>query len=174
MNPEQSVTEGVRSYGPAATIVTAWLLAGTIDITVASIYFPLAGGFKLILLYQNIASGVLGAGAFAGGIWTAALGLVFHYTIAFIWTEFYFLLCRRIHLYSWNRAVTAAAYGILVSCVMTFIVLPLSNVHHYPVKPEHFIISTVILMFTIGLPIATIVGRYYSARHASERSAMPR
>lgn len=152
-----------HSPGPVSTIITAWLLAGTIDITAASVYFPLVGKFKLIMLYQGIASGVLGARAFTGGFGTAVLGLALHYLIALIWTTFFFLLFPRVGFLSKNRIVTAAAYGIFVSCVMTFVVLPLSNVHHFPIIAVHFLISTVILMFTIGLPITTIVGRYHSS-----------
>jgi hypothetical protein len=151
-----------RSRGPLRTIVTAWLLAGTLDITVASIYFPLAGKFRLILLYQGIASGVLGARAFAGGMQSAILGLLLHYLIALIWTVFFFFVYPKMKFLSVNRTATAVGYAVFVSCVMTFVVLPLSNVHHYPVKAEPFLISTVILMFTIGLPITTVVRKYYS------------
>lgn len=42
---------------------------------------------------------------------------------------------------------------------MNLIVLPLSNVRRGPFDLEQAVIGAVILMFCIGLPIATIVGR---------------
>ncbi len=162
VSEDSSAVTPSRSRGPLRTIVTAWLLAGTLDITIASIYFPLAGKFRLILLYQGIASGVLGARAFAGGMPTAVLGLALHYLIALIWTVFFFFVYPKMKFLSMNRTVTAVGYAVFVSSVMTFVVLPLSNVHHYPVKAEPFLISTAILMFTIGLPITTVVRKHYS------------
>ena len=162
VSEDSSAVTPSSSRGPVRTVVTAWLLAGTLDITVASIYFPLAGKFRLILLYQGIASGVLGARAFAGGIQTAILGLSLHYLIALIWTVFFFFAYPKMKFLAMNRTATAIGYAVFVSCVMTFVVLPLSNVHHSPVRAEPFLISTVILIFTIGLPITTIVRKYYS------------
>lgn len=154
-----------KSSGTVRALALAWLVAGTLDITVASIYYPLAYGIKLISLYQGIASGVLGRAAFSGGAGTAILGLTFHYTIALIWTVFFFLIFPRLKVMWKNRFLTAAAYGTFVSFAMTFVVLPLSNVHHSnrPLNVPHFCIDTIILMFTIGLPLSLIAGKHYAA-----------
>ncbi len=153
-----------KPNGALRTILSAWLLAGTLDIAVASVYYPLAYGVKLIVLYQGIASGVLGAAAFSGGAGTAALGLALHYFIALMWTFFFFVVFPFIKKLSRNPFLNAAGYGIVVSCAMTFVVLPLSNVHHsnQPLNVLHFAIDTVILIFTIGTPISTIIGKHYS------------
>ena len=58
------------------------------------------------------------------------------------------------------------AFDIFVSFMMTFLVLPLCSVHHYPVNLLRFVHSTMILMFTIGLPISAIVGIFYSGGHS--------
>lgn len=152
-------------------LATAWLVAGTLDITVASIYYPLAYKIKLVVLYQGIASGVLGRSAFSGGAGTAILGLAFHYVIALIWTAFFFLTFPRLHFMSKNLLITAVGYGILVSCIMTFVVLPLSNVHHshQALNVLHFCIDSVILMFTIGSPLSLIAGRHYAAASSKRR-----
>ena len=162
-NLEMPISPPGKSSGALKTIFSAWLLAGTLDITVASIYYPLVYGLKLVVLYQGIASGVLGASAFSGGIWTALLGLALHYSIALIWTLFFFLVFPLIRKLSGNPLLTAAGYGIFVSCAMTFVVLPLSSVHHssQPLNILHFAIDTLILVFTIGTPISTIIGKYY-------------
>ncbi len=169
-NRNMSSSPRKRRGGAAQSFVTAWLVAGTLDIAAASIYYPVVYHFKLILLYQNIASGVLGPVAFNGGIGTAALGLALHYLIALIWTSFFFVLFPRLSIMSKNLSLTAISYGVLVSFVMTFVVLPLSRVHHsgQPVNIARFAIDTVILMFTIGAPLSLIIGRYYSAGRSVE------
>lgn len=150
----------------AGVILLAWIAAGTADIVVASIYYPLAYGLKRMVLYQGIASGVLGASAFSGGVGTAILGLAIHYMIALIWTLFFFVIFPKLIIMSKNLLLTAVGYGVFVSCAMTFIVLPLSDVRHSgaPLNIAHFSIDTVILMFTIGMPLSVIVGRYYARR----------
>jgi hypothetical protein len=54
------------------------------------------------------------------------------------------------------------AYGVVVWSVMNLVVLPLSNARRGPFNLSGAIIAAVILMFCIGLPIATIVGRHFS------------
>ncbi len=164
MDEQISVVGHSKTQNSLRTIISAWLTAGTLDITVASIYYPAVYGIKLIRMYQGIASGVLGAKAFTGGIATAALGLALHYLIALIWTILFFILYPRIRLLSKNRPATAALYGVFVSFVMRLVVLPLSNVNHNagPVDVRAFAVDTIILMFTIGSPMSLIIGKYYS------------
>ncbi len=144
------------------TIVFAWLVAGTLDITAASLYYPLAFRFRLILLYQNIASGVLGDKAFSGGAMTAALGLAFHFAIALVWTIVFFLIYPRILARLRNVFAVAVTYGILVWFVMNLIVLPLSRVNHAPFYFGRELIAASFLVLCIGLPLSFIIGRYYS------------
>lgn len=165
-NAKSGQTTSIHSVNPFHSIALAWLVAGTLDITVASIYFPLVYHISLMGLYQGIASGVLGVRAFSGGIATAVLGLACHYFIAFIWTVIFFLVYPKIGIMSKNRFITGIFYAVFVSCVMSFVVLPLSNDPngHHPVRFLPFVISTVILMFTIGTPISMIIGNYYSGK----------
>jgi hypothetical protein len=165
-NQEFPASPPFKQAGAVKPILSAWLLAGTLDIAVASIYYPLAYGLRLIVLYRGIASGVLGAAAFSGGIRTAVLGLALHYLIALIWTSFFFFFFPLVRKLSRNISLNAAGYGIFVSCAMTFVVLPLSNVRHrsQPLNILHFAIDTAILIFTIGTPISTIIGKYYSRK----------
>ncbi len=146
------------------TVLTAWLTAGTIDIGIAVTYYPLTGPSTPLTILQGIASGLLGARAFHGGVATAALGLACHYAIALIWTAIFFLVYPRIGALSYSRALTAVLYGVFVSAAMTFVVLPLSNVTHRPFNPRFFIIATVILIGSIGFPLALIGGQYFARR----------
>src|ERR1700689_3731000 len=70
------------SSRPLAAIISAGLLCGLMDITAAFItWWP--KGVKPPPLLQGIAAGWLGPNSFNGGMATAALGLAFHFLIAF-------------------------------------------------------------------------------------------
>ena len=143
-------------------IVRAWLLAGTLDIVIACVYYPLTARVTVVGILQGIASGVLGARAFDGGLATAAFGLACHYLIAFLWTTFFFLVYPRFRARSTSRVATAVLYGVFVSAAMRFVVLPLSNVASRPFDLRAFVIATVILVLSIGTPLTVVAGRYYA------------
>jgi hypothetical protein len=155
-----SATIAVQRRRAIKAVLCAWLLAGTLDIAAASIYYPLASGVKVMTLLQGIASGVVGEKAFVGGLATAALGVALHYLIALIWTLVLFGVFRKVYELVANRFVIGMAYGIVVWIVMNLIVLPQSRVHQAPFNLSKAIVGAVILMFCIGLPIAMIVGKY--------------
>lgn len=152
------------SAPPARVTVRAWLLAGTIDIVVACVYYPLTAHVTVIGILQGIASGLLGARAFDGGLTTAVLGLACHYLIAFIWTAIFFFVYPRIRVLSMNWFATAVLYGVFVSAVMRFVVLPLSDVASRPFDLRAFVIATVILILSIGTPLTLVAGRFYAPR----------
>jgi hypothetical protein len=145
-----------------STMLLAWLVAGTADIVVACTYYPLTVGVHVLPILQGIAAGVLGAGAFDGGVATALLGLGCHYLIALIWTMIFFAIYRREPLLSRHRIITAIAYGVLVSVVMTFVVLPLSRVAPRRFDPGFFAVATLILVCTIGAPLTWFASRRVS------------
>jgi hypothetical protein len=159
---EHSAARNVPAKGSLNTIVTAWLVAGTMDLTAALTYYPLTAGVRPVRIVQGIASGVLGASAFQGGFKTAALGVVFHYLIALIWTVVFFVAAQRFKVLTKHVVPVGLTYGVVVWLVMNLIVLPLSNVRHAPIQLGAAVTGAVILMFCIGLPIAVIVGRRLS------------
>ncbi len=146
------------------TVLTAWLIAGTIDIGIAVTYYPLTSGVTPMAILQGIASGLLGAKAFQGGDATAALGLACHYGIALIWTVVYFLIYPRLGVLSYSRILTAVFYGVFVSVMMNLVVLPLSHVAHRPFNLRFFIIATIMLIVSIGGPLTIMGGRHFARR----------
>lgn len=148
--------------GLIGAIARAWLIAGTLDIGIASTWYPLTAGARVLRIYQGIASGLLGPRAFDGGVATAALGLLCHYAIALIWTTLFFLAYPRFPILARNRWATAVGYGIFVSTAMTFVVVPLSNVTPRPVHAESFAVATVILVIAIGTPLSLLAARLYA------------
>src|SRR5215471_19734581 len=112
----------------ALVVMIAWVLAGTLDITTAVFYYVGPSSARAVRLLQGIASGVLGARAFDGGIATAWLGLALHYLIALIWTLVFLVACRRLGGLRRHLVLTGVSYGIIVWFVMNLVVVPLSNV----------------------------------------------
>lgn len=141
------------------TFLAAWVVAGTADIVVAVTYYPLTAPITGVEILQGIASGLLGARAFTGGVQTAIIGLACHYGIALIWTAFFFLIYPRVAFLRRHILITATVYGTFVSLSMRFIVLPLSKVASRPFNFHAFAIATIILWFTIGLPLSLFARR---------------
>ncbi len=149
-----------QSSGSLRTILLAWIVAGTLDVTTAVTYYPLTANVTSKQILQGIASGLLGAQAFQGGNATAALGLALHYLIAFVWTIVFYMLARNIRVLTRWPLIIGPLYGIFVWLVMNLAVLPLSNVTHRPLRLQPSIVGAVILMICIGVPMATIIGRH--------------
>lgn len=78
---------------PVLAIVVGGLIAGVLDLTYAIVvYSP----HHPILVPQTIATGVLGAKSYQGGIASAALGTVLHFVIAFGAATVYYLASRKL------------------------------------------------------------------------------
>ena len=148
----------------ARSILLAGFVAGLLDITAAIISFYLNRHQPPTRMFQFIASGVLGKSAFSGGMGTAALGLLFHFMVAYIFTLIFYFIYPRLNLFSKNKVVVGLVYGVIVWIIMNLVVLPLSNAAALPFKTKGIIIGILILMFCIGLPISLFAHRYYSKK----------
>ena len=144
---------------PWKTILWAWLLVGTLDISAAIVNHWIGGGRQPINIFIYIASGVFGKTAFEVGAPMAWWGLIFHYLIAFIWTTFFFLIYPRISFMSNNWVLTGVLYGAFIWLIMNRVVLQLANTPKGPFKPTGAIIQCCILIAMIGLPLAYIARR---------------
>lgn len=142
-------------------IVFGGLIAGTLDISYACIYSYLVRGTSPVRILQSVASGALGAKAFAGGAKTAVLGLAFHFLIALIAAVVYYLASRALQLLVTRAVICGALYGVCVYLVMNFVVLPLSAISFKMSYPWPTVVGGLLIhMFGIGLPIALVVRRY--------------
>ena len=150
-------------------VLTAGLVAGTLDILSACTQFYLNTGKNPVIVLKYVASGAFGATALSGGTAVAVWGLVFHFMIAFGFTIFFFLIYPRIPLIAKNKWITAIAYGLFAWLVMNLLVVPASQI---PKKVIHMnlqtIIGMVILICMIGLPITVIIGNYFSKKKGTE------
>lgn len=147
-----------------AAIVWAWVIAGTLDISDALIFYRFVRGVRPTRLLQNIASALLGARAFQGGQAAALMGLALHYTIALGATIVFYLLSRRILFLSRQPALAGLIYGLGVYMFMNFVVLPAAGMPHphVPTTPILWITlanAVLAVMVCIGLTISLIVGK---------------
>ena len=149
-------------------IFWAGLIAGTLDLTAAFIDVGVNFDKGPIWLLQNVAGSLLGPRAYEGGLATAALGLVLHFTVAFAWTAVFYLLSRRFPVLLRRSVPSGLVYGAVVFLVMYRVTIPLTIAlkslyltvpfnHHWPALRwsqlfVHFI--------CIGLPIALVVRRF--------------
>lgn len=142
----------------ARAIVWGGLLAGLGDITFA---FVVWRGLGPVRVLQSVASGLLGAAAREGGLATAALGAVLHFTIAFIWATVYWLASRRLKVLVRHPAVCGLLYGAVVYGFMYCVVLPLSAIHaKLPSDASAILLSLAGHMLLVGLPIALAASKF--------------
>ena len=146
-------------------IALGGLVVGALDLIDAFVFFGLRSGARPIGILHSIAAGVLGRDAArAGGITTAALGLLLHFIVATLITTVYVVLSRYIPVLRKRWVLCGIAFGIAAYFVMTFVVVPLSNAGPgritvaLPVTPV-LINGLLIHAFGVGLPAA-----YFSAR----------
>ncbi len=150
-----------------AKILQAGLIAGTLDILSAFIYYYIKSGkTNFLVIFKFIASAIFGKEAGEGGTGMILAGLILHYAIAFSFTIFFFWLYPKVKVMSKNRIVTAIVYGLFVWTVMNLIVVPLSNTVHRPFKIEGVLINMGILIVCIGLPLSLIANTFFRKRTA--------
>ena len=113
-----------------------------------------------IRILHSVASGILGReAALAGGVPTAALGLLLHFLVAMLAaTGFYFLYCvlyRVVPQVCQWPSTAGLIYGAGFYFVMTFFVVPLSRARTFPFNAVDLLGHIVL----IGLPIGVIIGK---------------
>ena len=156
-----------RGGSAAQAIVLAGLIAGTLDITAAILFY---GPRVPVRILQSVATGVLGRAAFSGGASTAVLGLGLHFLIATGAAAVYYLASRRIALLREQPLLAGPLYGIAVYLFMNRVVIPLSAARPQPLTLK----MAAIHVACVGLPIALAVRRWGPAPAASkEVSAAP-
>src|ERR1700758_5687555 len=102
-----------NSLSPFAVIILAGTICGVLDIISATVLFLSKGGtFERLL--QFIASGALGESSFRGGKKTAALGLLFHFVIAFTAATIYYAASRSLPLFNAQPVICGILYGALI------------------------------------------------------------
>lgn len=141
-------------------ILLAGLLAGVLDLT-AALVTNAVRGLAPVRILQSIASGLLGADAYNGGLGTAALGVVLHFVIAISAAAVFYVASRRLKLLVRRPVVCGLLYGVAVYLFMNLVVLPLSAFpHKVSFRPALLVTGLIVHMLCVGLPISLTVRRY--------------
>src|ERR1700722_11501184 len=119
---EAQHSDAKRNSG-AKAIGMAGLLCGVMDITAALVVYG-AMGIRPQRLLQGITSVAIGPRAFTGGVATAALGLFFHFVVAFGAATLFYLVSRRMRFLLERTVLCGALYGIVVYFFMDRVVIP--------------------------------------------------
>ncbi len=140
-------------------VLRAGLLVGTLDILAACIQYTLNTRQEPSAVLRFIASGVFGTDAFSGSSLMVVAGIIFHYIIALGFSYLFFMIYPKLNALFRNNILSGIFYGIFIWCVMSFIIVPLSNTPALPFSYSGVIISILILICCIGIPLALIAGR---------------
>jgi uncharacterized membrane protein YagU involved in acid resistance len=159
---QTSTTDQTPSSGPGSRSLTllkailwATLIAGVLDATDGVVFFGLHG-LNPIQVLQYIASGVLGASSFQGGLATAALGTVIHFVIAAVVASIYILLSQQFPVIHRYAIAVGLLYGAAVYLFMTYVVLPNSAVAPSPFSLAALLNGLIGHALFVGLPIALV------------------
>ena len=151
-------------------IFTAGLLCGVMDITAAFLTWAPKGVSPGRLL-QGIAGGLLGPASFRGGRATSALGLAFHFLIAFTAAAVFYAASRRLPALLDHPWLAGLGYALVVYGFMYWVVIPLAHLRSKPVTLFNTVIAVVTHIICVGLPISLLVHRF--ARRSATLSAQP-
>ena len=136
-------------------IVWGGVACGVLDLAAAYFVLWKPVGISAVRGLQGIARGLIGASAASGGLASAALGVVVHFTIALSAAAVYVLASRAMRILTTQAALCGLLYGVAVYLFMYGVVL---RVRFGPVPLTAT--GIIIHMFCVGLPIAL------AARHA--------
>jgi len=158
-----------NKVSPLPVVLWIGLLAGTLDIT-ENLIFNQLRGISPKMVFQYIASGLVGRKAFQSGLGSVALGVVLHYAIALTWTGIFYLASRRVLIAIRRPIVSGLVYGCVIYLFMNFVVLPLSGVPHTrnAVTLASRVNGVLALLLCIGLPVSLLVRRYLPVRELQE------
>ena len=146
-------------------ILLGGLIIGVLDLLDAFIFFGWRSGAQPVAILHSIAAGAIGREtARAGGVSTAALGLLLHFVIALLIATVYVVASRTIRALRTHWVICGLIFGVIAYFVMTFVVVPLSNAgpgrisFALPAAPV-LINGMLIHAFGVGLPAAYFASR---------------
>lgn len=149
-----TVLQPARSPSPYLYVLAGGLVAGTLDISYACVFWAIKAGVTPQRIFQSVAAGLLGKASFDGGAATAALGVVLHYFIATTMALAYYLVAKRLRLLTQRPWLLGAAYGLLLYLIMNYVVVPLSAAGSGSKDPLWVSLSIAVHMLFIGIPSA--------------------
>lgn len=139
---------------PGRAILLGGLTVGILDGLDATVFFGLRNGAPPHRIFQAIAAGLLGKASFQGGLATAALGVLLHFTIATTIVTTYILASRRLPVLTRRPLLWGPLYGIAAYLVMNLVVVPLSAANGASKTLPVIANGVLIHILGVGLPSA--------------------
>jgi len=142
-------------------LVVTGLVTGVIDGLFSSTLSVAFYNSNVSRLFQGVASVLLGSDAFNGGNKTAAIGVLMHFGVAFLWSGIFLILVlrwrwiRRVLATRYGAAKTASLYGPLIWIVMSLAVIP-AFTHRPPAISVRWWIQFFGHILFVGLPIVAL------------------
>lgn len=138
-------------------IAAGALAVGVLDIADAMLFFGIRNGVPPTRICQSIAAGVLGRDAArAGGLTTAALGLLLHFVIATLVVTVIVIAAKKLPVIAAavrRPFLAGPVYGIIVFLMMYTVILPMSKAGGgIPAWGPVLWNAVLIHMFGVGLP----------------------
>ncbi len=149
---------------PWVLVLAGGIVAGTLDIVYACVFWGLKGGVPATRILQSVAAGLLGKASFEGGGGTAALGLGLHYLIALSMSVAYYVLAARWLRLQQRPFLFGGAYGLLLYGIMNYVVVPLSAAGRGSNDSLWITLSIAVHVLFIGIPIALFASRALRGR----------
>lgn len=138
------------------TIALAGFVTGALDILGAFASYASQGATAEGIL-KYIASGLLGAAAMQGGLATAALGLLFHFSLTTGMAAVFLLAALRLPALTQRPWLWGTIYGVLTWVAMVYVIVPLCAVPGWKLPQGWSIVSGLLShIFYVGVPIAHI------------------
>jgi hypothetical protein len=143
------------------TILYGGLAVGVLD-GLAAVILTIYFGRSVSVMFQYIASGLIGRASFQGGWATVLLGVSLHFLIAFIWAAIYYGASLKLPALIRRALICGTIYGVVVYFAMQIIVLPLSAIRKDPFSfgtPPQTLRGIIVHILCVGLPIALMARR---------------
>ncbi len=153
LNPTLRSEAAARMLPISRAILYATLVVGALDAADGVVFRGLQGQNPIQVL-QYIASSLLGARSFSGGLASAGLGLVAHFAIALVVATIYILASRRVAVLRTQWVLLGLLYGAAVWAVMNLVVLPLTAVAPTPITTAALVNGVISHALFVGLPSA--------------------
>lgn len=142
-----------RSRLPWGELIIAGLVVALLDAIFASAYWGMVAGVPPTRIFQTVAAGWLGLASYAGGVWTAALGLASHVGISIIMVVIYAAIAARLPVLARSVWGPGLAYGVVLYAAMNYVVVPLSAAPP-PASAPLWVASSVVMHLVIGVVCA--------------------
>ncbi len=163
-----SPPSSLRPAHPLRTILTAGLIAGVLDGLDAAVVITALNGVSAVRVFQFIASGLIGLKSFSGGIATAVLGVLLHFTIATGAAATFYLLSFKLPILLRRPLLCGPTYGLGVFLFMHYLIVPLSATPKQGSTTAADYLNLIFShVFFVGIPIALVTNKMARVRLSS-------